>query len=210
MNNVFIDSSAITQDTLSHIRDKTTNIAIFRAYADRISLQLLSFALRLATPTTREIATPLEKIQAPFLPDNFVFVTILRAGLAMLPAALQLLPLVPVGFLGLKRDEQTAIAKEYYYNVPTIGKDTTVIVGDPMLATGGSMLHTLERIAAFTPKEILVVSVICAPEGITKIQEKFPDIKIFTAAVDSHLNDKKYIVPGLGDFGDRYFGTENL
>lgn len=210
MNNVFVDASAITQDSLSYLRDKTTDTQTFRLYADRVAFQLLSFALNSSDLETREIETPIEKTTAPFLHGNFIFVTILRAGLSMLPAALQLMPKAPVGFLGLKRDEQTAIAKEYYTNLPEITKEATVILADPMLATGGSMLHTLEKIAAFSPKEIRVVSVICAPEGIAKVQEKFPQIKIFTAVVDKALNDKKYIIPGLGDFGDRYFGTENI
>lgn len=209
MQNVFVDTSSITQDALSHLRDKTTDTQRFRHYADRIALQLLSFTLDSSGLETRKITTPLTKTGAPFLYDNFIFITILRAGLSMLPAALQLMPQVPVGFLGLKRDETTAIAQEYYCNLPIITKENTVILADPMLATGGSMVHALHKIATFSPKEIRVVTVICAPEGIAKAQEKFPHVKIFTAAVDEYLNDKKYIVPGLGDFGDRYFGTEN-
>lgn len=207
MNNVLIDTSAITQDALSHLRDKNTDTKIFRTYADRIAFQLLSFALGNADLVEKEIETPIQKTRAPFLHSNFVFITIFRAGLSMLPAALQLMPQVPVGFVGLRRDEQTAVATEYYVNLPKISQDSTVILADPMLATGGSMRHTLTQITKFSPKEIRVVSVICAPEGIAKIQEKFPDINIYTAAVDEKLNDKKYIIPGLGDFGDRYFGT---
>ena len=208
MENVYIDSSAITQDALSRIRDKTTPTPVFRQYADRIATQLFSFALSSLQGDSKDIETPITKTTGQFLSHNMVFVTILRAGLSLLPQALAVLPGIQVGFVGLKRDEKTAVAKEYYANLPAITPDTTVIVGDPMLATGGSMHHTLGKIAAYSPKEIRIVTVICAPEGIAKIQETFPHIAIFTAGVDSNLNDKQYIVPGLGDFGDRYFGTE--
>lgn len=208
MEHVFIDNSAITQDALGYLRDKNTDIRLFRYYADRIAFSLMHFALTENDLITKGIVTPVGTTPVQQFQGKFVFVTILRAGLAMLPAALQIIPTAPVGFLGLKRDESTAIAKEYYRNLPAIDPETTAILADPMLATGGSMLHTLEQIASYHPKEIRVVTVICAPEGIAKVQEKFPDITIVTAAVDEKLNDKKYILPGLGDFGDRYFGTE--
>lgn len=208
MENVFIDTSAITQDALGYLRDKNTDIRLFRYYADRIAFSLMHFALTERDLVAKNIETPVGSTDTQKLQGKFVFVTILRAGLAMLPAALQIIPTAPVGFLGLKRDEVTAIAKEYYRNLPEIDNETTVILADPMLATGGSMLHTLEQIGAYSPKEIRVVTVICAPEGIVKVHEKFPTITIVTAAVDEKLNDKKYILPGLGDFGDRYFGTE--
>lgn len=208
MEHVFIDTSAITQDALRYLRDKNTDIRLFRYYADRIAFSLMHFALTEKDLVGKDIDTPVGQVHVQELQGKFVFVTILRAGLAMLPAALQIIPTAPVGFLGLKRDEQTAIAAEYYRNLPKIDSNTTVILADPMLATGGSMAHTLDQLVAYNPKEIRVVTVICAPEGIIKIQEKFPDITVITAAVDEKLNDKKYIVPGLGDFGDRYFGTE--
>lgn len=208
MEHVFIDTSAVTQDALRYLRDKNTDIRLFRYYADRIAFSLMHFALTENDLVEKSIETPIGSHTSQELQGKFVFVTILRAGLAMLPAALQIIPTAPVGFLGLKRDESTAIAQEYYRNLPKIDSETTVILADPMLATGGSMLHTLEQIAAYDPKEIRVVTVICAPEGIARVQEKFPDITIVTSAVDETLNDKKYIVPGLGDFGDRYFGTE--
>jgi len=208
MDNVIIDTSAITQDALGYLRDKNTDIRLFRYYADRVAFSLMQFALTEKDLVNKNIETPVGGTTIQQLQGKFVFVTILRAGLAMLPAALHIIPTAPVGFLGLKRDEETAVAQEYYRNLPSIDSDTTVILADPMLATGGSMLHTLTQIASYNPKEIRVVTVICAPEGIAKVQEKFPDSTIVTAAVDEKLNDKKYIVPGLGDFGDRYFGTE--
>jgi len=125
----------------------------------------------------------------------------------MLFGVLELVPNTRVGFVGLERDEKTAIAKEYYWKIPTVTKNTVVMVVDPMLATGGSAIHVLKRIAAEKPKKLQLVSVIAAPEGIKAVNDLFPDVKIFTAAVDEKLNTQKYIVPGLGDYGDRYFGT---
>ncbi len=208
MQNVLIDTSPITQDALSYLRDKNTDIVKFRHFADKISQQLLVKALKESDYVATQIETPIGPTTTNFLHGNFIFVTILRAGLSMMPAALQLIPTMPVGFLGLKRDEQTAIAYEYYNNLPKITQDSIVIVADPMLATGGSMIKTLEKISSFSPKEMRIVTVICAPEGIEKVHAQFSNIQIITAAVDETLNDKKYIIPGLGDFGDRYFGTE--
>lgn len=207
MENVTVVDAPIVVDALSHLRDRSCDVAMFRAFADRISVQLFSAAVHMADTAEKEIITPLTNTSVPFVSGDFVFITILRAGLAMLPAALQLFPSIRVGLIGLKRDEVTAVAHEYYCNFPEITHESIVLLADPMLATGGSLLHTLEKLAAYSPKEIRIVSVISAPEGIAAIHKKFPDIRIITGAVDNHLNDKKYIVPGLGDFGDRYFAT---
>jgi uracil phosphoribosyltransferase len=109
--------------------------------------------------------------------------------------------------VGLQRDEKTAVASEYYWKFPQLTKRSVVIVTDPMLATGGSILHLLRRVVKEPHKTIRIVCVIAAPEGIKAIHQEFPNVEIFTAAVDDHLNEQKYIVPGLGDYGDRYFGT---
>jgi uracil phosphoribosyltransferase len=121
--------------------------------------------------------------------------------------ALQLLPKSKVGFVGLQRDEKTAVASEYYWKLPPLSEESVVIITDPMLATGGSILHLLHTVSKEKIKELRIVCVIAAPEGIEAIHHEFPDVHIFTGAIDSHLNEKKYIVPGLGDYGDRYFGT---
>lgn len=139
MEHVQIDTSVLTQDALSFLRDQKTDTRTFRMYADRIAFQLLSFALQKEDLVPQPIETPLAPMQTPFLHQQFVFVTVLRAGLAMLPAALRIMPAAPVGFLGLRRDKETAQAEEYYVNIPQITNETTVIVADPMLATGGSM-----------------------------------------------------------------------
>ena len=132
---------------------------------------------------------------------------VLRAGVAMLFEAIKLLPNAKVGFVGLERDENTAVASQYYWKLPPITQDSTIIVIDPMLATGGSLVHLLRQILPKKPKQIIIVSVIAAPEGVALIEKEFPNVKIYTAALDKGLDDKKFIVPGLGDYGDRYFGT---
>jgi uracil phosphoribosyltransferase len=194
-------------DSLTHLRDETTDLQKFRHHSDQICFHLFAEAIRGLDFKKVEIHTPLQKITSLKLDDEVVVVPVLRAGLAMLFGALQLLPKSKIGFVGLERDEKTAVAREYYWKLPKITSNSVVIVTDPMLATGGSILHLLKRVSAEKPKQIRVVCVIAAPEGIAAVQKEFPTIEIFTAAVDDHLNEKKYIVPGLGDYGDRYFGT---
>jgi uracil phosphoribosyltransferase len=128
----------------------------------------------------------------------------------MLTSLRDLLPAVSVGFIGLERDEKTAIAREYYEKIPRIFTTHIVFVVDPMLATGGSMDDTIRAVKERGAKRIVAVSIVSAPEGITRVSTNHPDVPIITAAIDDRLNDKAYIVPGLGDFGDRYFGTEQL
>jgi len=157
--------------------------------------------------TNLEIDTPIGKTTGSKLNEEVVFIPVLRAGVAMLFGAIQLLPKSKVGFVGLERDENTAIASEYYWKLPSITQNTTVIVTDPMLATGGSLVHLLRQIVPKKPKQIIIVSVVAAGEGVQVLEKEFPGVKVYTAALDEKLNDKKYIVPGLGDYGDRYFGT---
>lgn len=207
LNTFIIDHPFITDD-LSHLRDQQTEIASFRRHSDQLCRLLFAEAIRGLDFTDVPITTPLEiEIVSKRLKDEVIIVPILRAGLAMLFGAMQLLPKSKVGFVGLQRDEKTAKASEYYWKLPTIRKNSVVIITDPMLATGGSIFHLLNKISDLKPKEIRVVCVVAAPEGLACIREKFPDVKIFTAAIDDHLNESKYIVPGIGDYGDRYFGT---
>jgi uracil phosphoribosyltransferase len=144
------------------------------------------------------------------IPDesDVVVIPILRAGLAMLPAALQILPKAKVGFVGLARDEETAVASEYYWKIPKITENTTLVILDPMLATGGSVHHVLIKLKEHQTNEKRLVSVIVTPEGVEKLQTDFPEVQIYAAAIDKGLDERKYIVPGLGDYGDRYFGTD--
>lgn len=207
-SNTFIIDHPFITDDLSHLRDQQTEIASFRRHSDQLCRLLFAEAIRGLDFVDLPITTPLEiEVVTKRLKDEVIIVPVLRAGLAMLFGAMQLLPKSKVGFVGLQRDEKTAIASEYYWKLPTIRKNSVVIITDPMLATGGSIFHLLDKITCLKPKEIRVVCVVAAPEGLTYIRKKFPDVKIFTAAVDKCLNDSKYIVPGIGDYGDRYFGT---
>lgn len=206
--NVCVIDHPFVVDSLSHLRDKEIGLPAFRRHSDQLCRLLFAEAMRGLDFKTVEVATPLEvSVNCRKLQDEIILLPILRAGLAMMQGALELLPKSKVGFAGLERDEKTAIARNYYWKIPKINKNSVVIITDPMLATGGSILYVLKKIQGEKPKEIRIVAVIAAPEGIKVIQKEFPQVKIFVAAVDSHLNKIKYIVPGIGDYGDRYFGT---
>jgi len=207
MSHIHIIDHPFVIDSLAHLRDAKTNLQKFRHHSDKICQLLFAEAIRGLDFKSVSIETPLAKIKAQKLADEVIVVPVLRSGICMLFGALNLLPKSKIGFVGLERDEQTAVAKEYYWKLPKIGPNSVVIVTDPMLATGGSILHLLKRVSQEQAKEIRIVCVIAAPEGIEAIHREFPNVEIFTAAVDDRLNDRKYIVPGLGDYGDRYFGT---
>ncbi len=197
------------KDSLAHLRDKDTDIRRFRFHSDQICHFLFSEAIKGLRFRSEEIETPVAKAEVEKLADEVVVVPVFRAGLAMLFGALQLLPKSKVGFVGYARDEQTAVAHEYYWKLPELTEHSVVVVLDPMLATGGTILHMLRRLteSGQKPKEVRVVSVVASPEGIEAVHAEFPEVMIVCAAIDRGLNDKKYIVPGLGDYGDRYFGT---
>lgn len=208
-SNVVVVDHPFVKDSLAHLRNKNTEIRRFRFHSDQICQFLFAEAIKGLTFRIETIDTPVGETKVEKLADDVVVVPVFRAGLAMLFGAIHLLPKSKVGFVGYARDEKTAEAHEYYWKLPEITKHSVVIVTDPMLATGGTILHMLRRLAeqGINPKEMRVVCVVAAPEGIEAIQTEFPGVKIFCAAVDEGLNDKKYIVPGLGDYGDRYFGT---
>jgi uracil phosphoribosyltransferase len=209
MNNVSVIGNPFVVNALTVLRDKNTPIDVFRRYSDQLCSILLSESLQDLPLKKITLQTPIASITAESLDtEDIIIVPILRAGVAMLTSALALLPKAKVGFIGLARDEATAIAKEYYYKLPKITQNSIILIVDPMLATGGSILHLLSSLSKTPAGEIRVISVISAPEGLEKVTAAFPEVKIFTAAIDDHLNDQKYIVPGLGDYGDRYFGTE--
>lgn len=197
------------KDSLAHLRDINTDIRRFRFHSDQICHLLFAEAIKGLQFRSVEIETPVAKTVVEKLADEIVVVPVFRAGLAMLFGALQLLPKSKIGFVGYARDEETAQAKEYYWKLPQLTEHSVVIVTDPMLATGGTILHMLHRLTELgqKPKEIRVVSVVASPEGIQAVHKEFPEVVIVCAAVDQGLNEKKYIVPGLGDYGDRYFGT---
>jgi len=190
------------------LRDKQTRADEFRRHADIVAKLLLIEAAKDLTTGKLTIDTPLAPFDGQSLKSRVIVVPILRAGISMLSAAYELLPSIAVGFVGLVRDEKTAIADKYYEKIPKINSDDNIFVVDPMLATGGSMDEALNIVKAGGAKKITVVTIVCAPEGLERVAKNHPDVPIITAAVDEKLDSKAYIVPGLGDFGDRYFGTE--
>lgn len=211
MKNVIVSQNQIIQDGLGYLRNRKSDIKTFRYYAGRLIRILISESLNETDVEQYQVLTAFKKTAVKRIKSEFILLPILRAGIAMLESALELLPEAGVGFAGLVRDEKTALAREYYWKVPSI-KGKTVLILDPMLATGGSILHVLKKLREInqTPKEIRIICVVAAPEGIEVIHKEFPEVRIYTASVDQGLNPKKFIVPGLGDFGDRFFKTEDM
>jgi len=191
---------------LTHLRDKTTKPALFRTLSYQISLLLALEATRDLATEEKRIETPLETITGRVLARPLAVVPILRAGLGMVQPFLDTFPDVSVGYVGLERDHTTAIARSYYCKLPPLdGK--RVIVVDPMLATGGSAAQALDVVKAAGAREIVFVCIVAAPEGVATVEKAHPEIPIHAGALDRELNGKKYILPGLGDFGDRLYGT---
>ena len=199
----------LVQHKLTIMRDKDTSTASFRRLLREIS-QLLAYEVTRGLPmTTTRIQTPLCEMDAPSIEGKkLVLVSILRAGNGLLDGILELVPAARVGFIGLYRDPETLQPVQYYYKVPSELDDRMVIVVDPMLATGNSSVAAVDLLKKSGARNIRFMCLLAAPEGIKRMQEAHPDVPIITAAVDSHLNDHGYIVPGLGDAGDRMFGTK--
>jgi uracil phosphoribosyltransferase len=191
---------------LTHLRDKTTKPALFRTLCHQITLLLALEATRDLATEEKEIATPLESVLGRVLARPLVIVPILRAGLGMVEPFLGLFPDVSVGYVGLERDHATAIAHSYYCKLPPLA-GRRVLVIDPMLATGGSAVQTLDVVKAAGGADVVLVCIVSAPEGVALLTQRHPEVPIFTAALDRELNAEKYILPGLGDFGDRLYGT---
>lgn len=199
----------LVQHKLSLMRDKTTSTAVFRQLLREIS-QLLAYEVTRDLPlTTRPIETPMEPMDAPVLDGKkLALVSILRAGNGLLDGVLELVPSARVGFVGLYRDEETLKPVQYYCKLPEALEDRLVIAVDPMLATGNSSVAAMDLLKAAGATNIRFLCLLAAPEGIARMKAAHPDIPIVTAAVDKSLNDHGYIVPGLGDAGDRMFGTK--
>ncbi len=194
---------------LSIMRRKDTSTSMFRSLLEEISM-LLGYELTRDLPVQmEEIETPLATMQAPTLQGKkVVIVSVLRAGTGMLDGFLKVLPGARVGHIGLYRDPKTLNPVEYYFKVPREMEDRQVIVVDPMLATGNSAVAAVDRIKRTGPKSVKFLCLLAAPEGIANFHERHPDVPIYTPAVDERLDDKGYILPGLGDAGDRMFGTK--
>jgi len=197
----------LVSHSLAVLRDKNTDTAAFRQHAGIVSTILVIEASKNFKTTAKNIETPLAPMQCNVLNDKVVVVPVLRAGLAMLFAAQDLLLDVPVGFLGLERDEKTAVAREYYQKFPENLNGYNALIIDPMLATGGSLDETIEAVKKRGCSDITLACVVAAPEGIECVSKAHPGAVLYTGAIDERLDENKYIVPGLGDFGDRYFGT---
>ena len=199
----------LVQHKLTLMRDKETSTASFRQLLREIS-QLLAYEITRELPmTTRAIETPLTPMDAPVLAGKkLALISILRAGNGLLDGVLELIPSARVGFVGLYRDEKTLQPVQYYFKVPEDLSDRLVIAVDPMLATGNSSAAAVDLLKKAGATNIRFMCLLAAPEGIARMKEAHPDVPIVTAAVDSHLNEKGYIVPGLGDAGDRMFGTK--
>ena len=199
----------LVQHKLTLMRDRETSTASFRRLLREIS-QLLAYEItRNMEMTTRRIETPMAPMDAPVIEGKkLALISILRAGNGLLDGVLELVPAARVGFVGLYRDEETLQPVKYYYKVPGEIEDRMVIVLDPMLATGNSSAAAVQMLKDSGARHIRFMCLLAAPEGIARMKEAHPDVPIVTAAVDECLNDKGYIVPGLGDAGDRMFGTK--
>lgn len=192
---------------LTILRDKKTDTANFRLALSRISTILAYHALNNIGLSTFEVETPIQKTTGYKLDTNIVVIPILRAGLGLVDAITTFVPDARVGHLGMYRDEVTKKPVDYYVNVPDGIENALVLVVDPMLATGGSACDAIGFLKSKGAREIRFICLIAAPEGVNEVQKHFPDVAVITAALDERLNENKFIVPGLGDAGDRIFGT---
>jgi uracil phosphoribosyltransferase len=197
----------IVQDILLELRDVRTQPERFRQLAGRISVFLATEALRDIPTVTATVQTPLGAAHGRRCEADVVLAPVLRAGLGMLPGLLELVPGARVGHIGLQRDERTAAASQYYAKLPPHLEDSYVLMIDPMLATGGSAVAALDMLTRAGARNIRLVCIVAAPEGVIAVEKAYPNVPIFTPVVDECLNDHKFIVPGLGDFGDRLYGT---
>lgn len=189
------------------LRDARTAPPAFRRAANRISVLLAAEALRDLPSSSATVTTPLGPAEGRIVLTDVVVVPVLRAGLGMLDAVLELLPTARVGHIGLQRDEATAIASRYYSKLPPDLTNSHVLMIDPMLATGGSAVAAIHLIKAAGARAISMICIVSAPEGVSLLEREHPDVAVFTPVVDKELNAHKFIVPGLGDFGDRLYGT---
>ncbi len=207
MKGVTVIAHPLVQHNLARLRDKRTQSQEFRRLLGEIAALMLYEATRDFAVKKISIETPLASTHGFQLEREVVLVPVLRAGLGMLDSILQLIPHVRVGFIGLKREETTLRAQFYHKSLPKNLEQFEVILIDPMLATGGSAVAALDLLVGQGAKHIRLVNLVAAPEGIRAVQKNYPRVPIYTAAVDKKLNERGFILPGLGDAGDRLFGT---
>ncbi len=209
MKNVTELTHPLIQHKISRLRDKNTTTNEFRALVEEIAMLMGFEALKDLPLEDVEVETPIETCMTPMIAGkNIAIVPVLRAGLGMVSGMLALEPTAKVGHIGLYRDEETHEPHEYYCKLPEQIDERIVVVTDPMLATGGSAIAAVDFIKARGGKKIKFMSIIAAPEGINRLMEAHPDIQLYVGHIDRELNDAAYICPGLGDAGDRIFGTK--
>ncbi len=196
----------LAQHYLTILRDKKTTFETFRLAASKLSYLLIIEATKNLQLDNKDIETPLISTQGKELSSNTVAVSVLRAGLGLIDGPKDLIPNMTFGYIGVQRNEETAEPENYYENLPEI-KDKDIFILEPMLATGGSLSFAIDTVKKYNPRNIFALTVISSPEGIKYIQDKHSDITLLTASIDEKLNENYYIVPGLGDMGDRLFGT---
>jgi uracil phosphoribosyltransferase len=209
LTGVTVVTHPLVQHKLSYLRDKDTPTVHFRKLANEVTLLLTYEATKDFPTETDEVETPLERTEVQRIAGKKVAVCpVLRAGLGMLDGVLSLVSSARVGFIGLYRDEETLQPVEYYVKLPDLGEERDAIVLDPMLATGRSSAAAVAAVKAAGARSVTLVCLVAAPEGIDHMQSEHPDVRIITAAVDRELNERGYILPGLGDAGDRLYGTK--
>jgi uracil phosphoribosyltransferase len=208
MNNLHVIEHPLLEAKLTILRDKRTNRQVFRQTLSEVAM-LMTYDITRNLPVKKiQVETPLEVTDGIIVSKDVTLVPILRAGLGMIDGILELLPDARVGHIGVYRDKETLRPVEYYLKLPENVENTFVILVDPMLATGGSALAAIEILKKRKIQDLMFLCLVAAPEGVKAVHEKFPDVQIITAALDRQLNDHGYILPGLGDAGDRLFGTE--
>lgn len=209
MKNVIELNHPLIEHKLAILRDKNTGTKEFRELIKEIGMFLCYEALKDVKLDKVTIETPLEKYETGKLnEDNYAFIPILRAGMGLLDGVISVVPNAKIGHIGMYRDEKTFKPVNYFFKVPANIEKKEVILLDPMLATGGSALDAIELLKSKGVKKIKFICIIAAPEGLKKVTKKYPDVKIYTAHIDDHLNENAYICPGLGDAGDRIYGTK--
>jgi uracil phosphoribosyltransferase len=201
-----VSAHPVVLDCLAGLRDASTEPEEFRALARRLITFMLYEATGDLAVRRGSVRTPLGEAPATRVDREVVAIPVLRAGLGLLAPVLELLPRVSVGYIGLERDERTAVARIYYEKLPPLAGKTPLLL-DPMLATGGSGVQALDLIKEAGGDGTRMICVVAAPEGVRALEARHPDVHVYTAALDERLNDRAFIVPGLGDFGDRLFGT---
>lgn len=197
---------ALSRYLLTILRDETTSPAAFRAAAKQITTLLAIEATRDSPTRTVRVRTPLEETEGYELAQGLVVVPVLRAGLGMMTPFLEMFPEVAVGYIGLARNEETAVASAYYKKLPPLNGRRVLLV-DPMLATGGSAVQAIDAVLEAGADDVRLVCIVAAPEGVARVNQAHPGIPILAAALDRELDARRYIRPGLGDFGDRLYGT---